>query len=143
MCDVVSAGRVSARVHAGGLTSAISIPSFHREISSPTTPISRHRVLVLPLQHASTPMAALVSSARDLPRSVSASNPLTLRDASDKDLPTTDLYVSQIPCEVDASALRDLFSRFGPIERVYEGRKDQSARMKWAFVSFVRAEDAQ
>jgi len=88
-------------------------------------------------------MTAVTPSAHDPPRSVFASNPLAMRDASKKDLPTTDLYVSQIPCDVDISALRDLFSRFGPLQRVYEGRKDQSARMKWAFISFVRPDDAQ
>jgi hypothetical protein len=54
-----------------------------------------------------------------------------------------DLYIGQIPGEVDINMLHSFFSQFGEIERVFEGRGRQaSTGMKWAFISYLRAEDA-
>jgi hypothetical protein len=56
---------------------------------------------------------------------------------------THDLYIGQIPGEVDINMLHSFFSQFGEIERVFEGRGRQaSTGMKWAFISYMRAEDA-
>src|SRR3981189_2339030 len=54
-----------------------------------------------------------------------------------------DLYIGQIPGEVDINMLHSFFSQFGEIERVFEGRGRQaSTGMKSAFISYLRAEDA-
>lgn len=56
---------------------------------------------------------------------------------------THDLYIGQIPGEVDINMLHSFFSQFGEVERVFEGRGRQaSTGMKWAFISYIRAEDA-
>jgi RNA recognition motif-containing protein len=89
-------------------------------------------------------MSFLMSSPRNTPHSVFPSTPVLVRDSPKRDdSPTTDLYISQIPAEVDSVTLRKLFSRFGTVDRVFEGRRDQTGRFKWAFVSYLRAEDAQ
>jgi RNA recognition motif-containing protein len=89
-------------------------------------------------------MSSLMSPPRNPPHSVFPSTPILVRDSPKRDdSPTTDLYISQIPAEVDSATLRHLFSRFGTVDRVFEGRRDHTGRFKWAFVSYLRAEDAQ
>jgi RNA recognition motif-containing protein len=89
-------------------------------------------------------MSSFMSPPRNAPHRVFPSAPLLVRDPPKRDdLPTTDLYISQIPAEVDSVTLRGLFSQFGTVDRVFEGRRDQTGRFKWAFVSYLRAEDAQ
>jgi RNA recognition motif-containing protein len=89
-------------------------------------------------------MSSFMSPPRNSPHNVFASTPVLVRDSPKRDdAPTTDLYISQIPAEVDSETLRTLFSRFGTVDRVFEGRRDQTGRFKWAFVSYLRAEDAQ
>jgi len=53
-----------------------------------------------------------------------------------------DIYVGQIPMDVDAPLLYQFFSQFGDVERIFDGRKSSSGGMKWAFVSYYRTEDA-
>jgi RNA recognition motif-containing protein len=61
----------------------------------------------------------------------------------DNKRPTTnELYIGQIPNDVDGISLRMFFCQFGEIERVFEGGRRQSGGMKWAFVSYIHPEDA-
>jgi len=53
-----------------------------------------------------------------------------------------DVYIGQIPMDVDTQYLYAFFAQFGEIERIYDGRKSSSGGMKWAFVSYIRGEDA-
>jgi RNA recognition motif-containing protein len=53
-----------------------------------------------------------------------------------------DIYVGQIPVDVDTQTLHALFSQFGEIERVFEGHRGTNNGMKWAFISFIHAQDA-
>lgn len=53
-----------------------------------------------------------------------------------------ELYIGQIPNDVDGISLRTFFSQFGEIERIFEGGRRPSGGMKWAFVSYIHTEDA-
>ena len=53
-----------------------------------------------------------------------------------------ELYIGQIPNDVDGISLRTFFSQFGEIERIFEGGRRPSGGMKWAFVSYIHPEDA-
>jgi RNA recognition motif. (a.k.a. RRM, RBD, or RNP domain) len=62
---------------------------------------------------------------------------------SNKAPAANDIYVGLIPNDVDSHLLHTLFSRFGEIDRIYEGRRSSpQGGMKWAFISYIRAEDA-
>ena len=62
---------------------------------------------------------------------------------SNKAPAANDIYVGLIPNEVDSHHLHSLFSRFGEIERIFEGRRSSpNGGMKWAFISYIRAEGA-
>ena len=54
---------------------------------------------------------------------------------------TNDVYVGHIPAEVDIHMLHSLFAQFGEVDRIFEGKKSPGG-MKWAFISYIRAEDA-
>ena len=56
--------------------------------------------------------------------------------------PTNDVYVGHIPNDVDSHVLREFFSQFGEIDRIFEGRRHPSGGMKWAFISYIHTEDA-
>ena len=53
-----------------------------------------------------------------------------------------DIYIGQIPMDVDTPQLYQFFSQFGDVERIFDGYKTSSGGMKWAFVSYYRTEDA-
>jgi len=53
-----------------------------------------------------------------------------------------DVYVGQIPVDVETHVLKTFFSQFGEIERIFEGRKQPFGGMKWAFISYIHHEDA-
>jgi RNA recognition motif-containing protein len=53
-----------------------------------------------------------------------------------------DIYIGQIPMDVEAPQLYQFFSQFGIVERIFDGRKSSSGGLKWAFVSYYRSEDA-
>jgi RNA recognition motif len=69
-------------------------------------------------------------------------NPRLMRTASNNATAAHDVYVGQIPMEVDTQYLYAFFAQFGEIERIYDGRKSSTGELKWAFVSYFRAEDA-
>jgi RNA recognition motif-containing protein len=52
-----------------------------------------------------------------------------------------DIYVGHIPNEVDSNTLANLFSQFGEIERIFEGKKIPPGGLKWAFISYIHPED--
>jgi len=69
-----------------------------------------------------------------------SNNSNTLQDIK---LPSPiELYIGQIPNDVDGNSLTAFFSQFGEIERIFEGGRRQSGGMKWAFVSYIHPEDA-
>ena len=53
-----------------------------------------------------------------------------------------DIYIGQIPMEIDTPQLYQFFSQFGDVERIFDGHKTSTGGMKWAFVSYYRTEDA-
>ena len=55
---------------------------------------------------------------------------------------SNDIYIGQIPGEIEVNVLHSFFSQFGEIERIFEGRKASSSGMKWAFISYTHPEDA-
>jgi RNA recognition motif-containing protein len=70
-----------------------------------------------------------------------ANVPFIHKDA-EKPPVNNDVYVGQIPSDVDHRHLKSFFSQFGEIERIFEGRRGPSRGMKWAFISFIHPEDA-
>jgi hypothetical protein len=75
------------------------------------------------------------------PRAFMPMSPQIARDSS-KTPAVNDIYVGHIPNEVDTPTLHAVFSQFGEIERVFEGNRGLNNGMKWAFVSFIHAQDA-
>ncbi len=69
-----------------------------------------------------------------------SNNSNTLQET--KLLPPSELYIGQIPNDIDGNSLTAFFSQFGEIERIFEGGRRPSGGMKWAFVSYVHPEDA-
>ena len=53
---------------------------------------------------------------------------------------SNDVYVGHIPIDVDIHQLQAFFSKFGEIDRIFEGRKTTGG-MKWAFISYINQED--
>lgn len=70
-----------------------------------------------------------------------ANNPFDLKGPSKLSV-NNDVYVGQIPSNIDHHHLKSFFSQFGEIERVFEGRRGLSRGMKWAFISYINPEDA-
>lgn len=64
------------------------------------------------------------------------------RPANRDDMPT--LRVTNVSMETEENDLRDLFSRFGRVHRVYIGRdRDTGIGKGYAFVSFENKDDAE
>lgn len=77
----------------------------------------------------------------DKPRNNIQTNNYFVKDASKVPF-ANDVYVGQIPVDVEFHVLKTFFSQFGEIERIFEGRKQPFGGMKWAFISYIHHEDA-